>query len=288
MADEPNGSPVGSFTAGKKTNRKSRSPKTREISPLNETEKSKPKKVYSCVHCGQPKKGHICTAQNKDNRTMPSITSPKRTRQRSPKSPALQVSPKSPTSPAGPKSPRRSLSPLATHSISNSPLATNPLLEASPSENRTRPMSTESFINLTFADTGSSLGFEKSIEIIPNRQVIDLDNDTSGSALGAVSFTTRWFDMAISALDTLQEKLNSFPLTWQYLDTVVIHLSEEKQYLQTMKEEYQIESLQTPEQVSLLGKRSVSIIRDVENGLLTNIDPSYLEDEPARKLAKNI
>jgi hypothetical protein len=256
-----------------------------------------PRTPYKCNKCGQPKRGHICTAVPQSNTaatfsafnssttfhdTKKELDSSGGFVTNSPVSPVS--SPKYSENTSSRKS-DRSKSPKRA-SIHNSPQSTGVTTLPSPQlsgtttwrssldfqSSRFTPQTAASVVppldNVAFGDSWDSFSYPPAT-----------------STVGSVLFTVGWFDMAINAIETLSAHLLShLSSNWANLPKLLEHLKEEKEYLEAMREEFQIAAAMPPEDVAFLGKRSISILRDFQNGtLMSQISPADLEDEPANK-----
>ena len=92
-----------------------------------------------------------------------------------------------------------------------------------------------------------------------------------------------WFDLAISGIENLVSRIAT--LNWKKREEIIPKLNEQRRYLEQIREEYQIDTLITPEGEILLGKRSTSIVREFEENLLS-VDENDVLEEPAKKINK--
>ena len=136
---------------------------------------------------------------------------------------------------------------------------------------------------------------DDSISTIQETKVIQIPPDplptvipTANTLVETSSFPTDvslgWFDLTINSITSLHKNLARLPAAeWEHLPMLVDHLDSTSQYFKTMKEEYEIVTrISKDPSTQLLGKRSVSILRDFNQGIL-DANPEDLAAEPARK-----
>jgi len=283
-----------------KPSNKANSP--RASSPRRSTSpfRTNPRSPYKCNKCGQPKKGHICLAVKHTATSTPTTFSAFnssgafKTDPEPPEAPEPETQP-TPTKRKGRKRGKRG----RKNQKEEEEIVEEPVQPTTPA-----PKPLDSFESMMNMDQGLSWRFSGQIstaeQVEPRNVPLPSINvgysglsssgtyQSSQSTIDSVLFAMGWFDMVINAIDTLSAHLKYHRKSnWTRLDDLISHLGEEREYLECMREEFHVEASIPADDLSLLGKRSESIVRDFANGTLPGFTAEDISSEPAFKRTKD-